>query len=391
MTMDSTRVSVPLRVGGKKMRKRKELDALAGGKRCKRGGSASGEQQLLSDSSDEEVWTRSGRSRYLLRRRTCTSMLRACTALLILACVLATTTVMWLFIDVREQATFLRSQLDQVVAGNQGVPDALQKCHSVSRELQKNQTALSNKVTDVAQQLANYSQKVADVSAALVKLEKQLKGSPDLVNVASLSNSVAEFGSQISDLLLTTKQLKEYNKKLDDTTITLQQNITTLKEKISEVEVASSGVPTSAPENDALTGLTATVNSLRTNLTNINSTLSEKLQWALDDERKDSKAIQALQDMSANISARVTTLRDECNAKTKVITDLSSTVMHYNNQMDERVNELSNRVTDIQGMCSKLQNNAANNINNNPLNLESSSSDSAVPIKLKQPENTTDT
>ncbi|XP_075217467.1 uncharacterized protein LOC142322358 isoform X2 [Lycorma delicatula] len=320
---------------------------------------------------------------------TTTRLLIASITSAILICWIITLT--YLAFVLNSEIQRLDNNVQRVVAGNQGVPDALQKCHSVSRELQKNQTALSNKVTDVAQQLANYSQKVADVSAALVKLEKQLKGSPDLVNVASLSNSVAEFGSQISDLLLTTKQLKEYNKKLDDTTITLQQNITTLKEKISEVEVASSGVPTSAPENDALTGLTATVNSLRTNLTNINSTLSEKLQWALDDERKDSKAIQALQDMSANISARVTTLRDECNAKTKVITDLSSTVMHYNNQMDERVNELSNRVTDIQGMCSKLQNNAANNINNNPLNLESSSSDSAVPIKLKQPENTTDT
>ncbi|XP_022194019.2 uncharacterized protein LOC111051772 isoform X1 [Nilaparvata lugens] len=326
MTMDSTRVNVPLRVGGgKKMRKRKELDALAGGgKRCGSGGGKRGSgDQLLSESTDEEMWTGGGMrgagvrasGRYLIRRRTCASMLRACTALLVLACVLATTTVMWLFIDVREQATFLRTQLDQVVAGNQGVPDTLQKCHSISRELQKNQTELFNRITALSQQIAAFNTQVSVVSSGLNKVEKQLKASPELVNVASLSSSVASFGSQIQDLVSTTKQLKETNTRLDETSHALELNITSLKQKVSEMKSTSIS-PTEVPDSNALASLSSLVNSLRSNLTNINNTLSSKLQWSSEDELRDSKLIQSLRDMTANLSARVTTLESKSIRKT---------------------------------------------------------------------------
>lgn len=121
-----TRVAVPLRAGagagGKKMRKRKELDALgARGRRSGGGGGVSSQDGLLSESTDEQEsagaqWRakrRTGGGRPWPRRRACLGVLRACTLVLVFACVVATTTVMWLFIDVREQATFLRNQLDQ--------------------------------------------------------------------------------------------------------------------------------------------------------------------------------------------------------------------------------------------------------------------------------------
>lgn len=121
-----TRVNVPLRTGGKKMRKRKELDALGkrgpGNKRGT-GGGVSSQDQLLSESTDEQddFWSSTTKGRtdsgsrrsFMAKRRACWSLLRACTLALVFACVVATTTVMWLFIDVREQAAFLRNELDQ--------------------------------------------------------------------------------------------------------------------------------------------------------------------------------------------------------------------------------------------------------------------------------------
>lgn len=115
-------MAVPLRAGGKKMRKRKELDALGRrGRRAPSGGGVSSQDGLLSDTTDDEEWRGSGKARLgrgetrggWARRRACVGVLRACTLVLVFACVVATTTVMWLFIDVREQATFLRNQLDQ--------------------------------------------------------------------------------------------------------------------------------------------------------------------------------------------------------------------------------------------------------------------------------------
>lgn len=134
--MESTHhVTVPLRAG-KKMKKRKELDALVAhtgpGKRVGinggGGGGSSPQDQLLSESTDEhdDYWSgkdRGGggsngesggpRCRLFYRRRLFGSLLRACTAVLVFACVVATTTVMWLFIDIREQVTSLRNELDQ--------------------------------------------------------------------------------------------------------------------------------------------------------------------------------------------------------------------------------------------------------------------------------------
>lgn len=113
-------MSVPLRAG-KKMKKRKELDALVAHTVSKRSSAhtsgVSSHEQLLTDSSDE--WTPAGgaaarcRRRVAARRRVCSSIFRACSVLLIFTCTVGTTTVMWLFIDVRQQVTSLRTELNQ--------------------------------------------------------------------------------------------------------------------------------------------------------------------------------------------------------------------------------------------------------------------------------------
>lgn len=101
----------PLR-SGKKMRKRRELDALVG--------YASGGRRaaplLIAGSSDERdepappPWlARRGRRP---SRGPCAPAARACAALLLCACATATATVVWLFIDVREQITSLRSEME---------------------------------------------------------------------------------------------------------------------------------------------------------------------------------------------------------------------------------------------------------------------------------------
>jgi len=110
-------VNVPLR-NGKKMKKRKELDALVANTVSKRTSGVSSHEQLLSDSSDE--WTPSvgvvnGRCRRRgnSKRKLCSAVTRACSVLLIFTCAVGTTAVMWLFIDVRQQVASLRTELNQ--------------------------------------------------------------------------------------------------------------------------------------------------------------------------------------------------------------------------------------------------------------------------------------
>lgn len=47
-----------------------------------------------------------------------------------------------------------------VIAGSEGVPDALQKCHSLSRDLQNNQTIIFSRLSDLKQQINNYTVQV---------------------------------------------------------------------------------------------------------------------------------------------------------------------------------------------------------------------------------------
>lgn len=75
-------------------------------------------QELLTDSSDErsEYWNvsvRGNRKARARRTRTCPGLLRACSAFFGCASILATASLIWLFIDVRQQLTSLRIEVDQ--------------------------------------------------------------------------------------------------------------------------------------------------------------------------------------------------------------------------------------------------------------------------------------
>jgi hypothetical protein len=50
-----------------------------------------------------------------------------------------------------------------VAAGNQGVPEELQKCHSLSKELQQNQTLLFRNLTALSLQLENFNAQVCEM------------------------------------------------------------------------------------------------------------------------------------------------------------------------------------------------------------------------------------
>jgi hypothetical protein len=50
-----------------------------------------------------------------------------------------------------------------VAAGSQGVPEELQKCHSLSKELQQNQTLLFRNLTALSLQLENFSVQVCEM------------------------------------------------------------------------------------------------------------------------------------------------------------------------------------------------------------------------------------
>ncbi|XP_011872023.1 PREDICTED: uncharacterized protein LOC105564328 isoform X2 [Vollenhovia emeryi] len=349
--MDSVAVTVPLRQPAKKMKKRKELDALAPAHAISRRSSGKrSSQELLTDSSDDrsEYWnvsTRNGRKCRGRRGRACPGFLKACNAFLACASVLATASLIWLFIDVRQQLTALRTELDQVIAGSEGVPDALQKCHSLSRDLQNNQTIIFSRLSDLKQQINNFT--LAHIQQDLHKVQEYFQAAPEMANLPKrldeLSTSVATFGSQIRDLGATVKTLKETNMRVQDAQTTMQQNISSIRYTLLELSNVTQKpqVPSTDEAQVKTDKLNLTISHLTNNLTHVNETLSNKLQWVADDQDKDRKKLVSLQEATAAINTTMMSLQGEC-----VKVSEQASVLASIQQLTEKVSEI--RTTDVE-------------------------------------------
>lgn len=365
--MDSVAVTVPLRQPTKKMKKRKELDALVPPHTVSRRSSGKrSSQELLSDSSDErsEYWNisaRNGRKCRGRRSRACPGFFKACSAFLACASVLATASLIWLFIDVRQQLTALRTELDQVIAGSEGVPDALQKFHSLSRDLQNNQTIIFTHLSDLKLQINNFTTQLAVIQRDLHRVEEWFKADPALVNVPTdlkaLSSSVASFGSQIQDLSATVNTLKESSARLQDAQTIIQQNVTTIKNTVTELSNVTQRPQVTLTTNETkikTDELNATIVHLSGNLANVNETLTRAVQWVVEDQKKDHETLVVLQETMQNVSMKVISLEREC-VKSTVLT----AVTKLNGQMNEihvANTELGERVKQLEQSYAGLKN-----------------------------------
>ncbi|CAH0752805.1 unnamed protein product [Bemisia tabaci] len=273
--------------------------------------------------------------------------------MLVLACVAATTAIMWLFIDIRQQATYLRNELDQVVAGNQGIPDALQKCHSLSRELQQNQTDLRNRFNILSAQLANFSKQMTTIGNGLFDVEQRLRSSPELVNVPKILEDVASLGSKVNDYVTTTDQLKQTTQNLEKAQHIIESNITALKQNLTTIRSAPNILTseTEKHQNEEKEKVLNRIKKVEDDIKAVNETLSEKLQWAVNDQIKDHSAIENLQTVSQNVSAQVTTLQGVCSSQ--VLNNLSTSVQKMQTEFVGSMKQLSSLKSQVAQILDK--------------------------------------
>lgn len=368
--------------GGKKMRKRKELDALVGGvgvKRstggCKRPGSGgvSPQDQLLSESTgEEEYWSSakggSGKGRKLYctshgKRHTsaCTALLRLCTILLVMACVVATITVMWLFIDIKEQTTSLRSQLDQVSAGSDVIPESIQKCHSLTRQLEKNQTKINIQLQRVAQRLSNFSSMMIGIQTNLTKVERKLDDSPspqlvpDMlervgVTIAAFKAEILDMQSKASNIV---NQQSEIKKLIDG----LTGNVSSFNNDLKELKKHSSGMmPSDQSSKDDL--LKLIIGEMEPKIQQVNSTILSRVKWISDDLQKAQKTINNLTDESEYLKSLINTTLHDLKLQSRDINTLRSDIKAYTKEWEELIvvtKTLESNVSKLATSCSQCK------------------------------------
>ncbi|XP_026825487.1 uncharacterized protein LOC105281043 isoform X3 [Ooceraea biroi] len=237
--------------------------------------------------------------------------------------------------------------IKSVIAGSEGVPDALQKCHSLSRDLQNNQTIIFSRLSDLKQQISNFTVQLAHIQQDLHKVQEYFQAAPKMANLPKrldeLSTSVATFGSQIRDLGATVDTLKETNMRVQDAQTVMQQNISSIKHTMLELSNITQKPPLLSTDETQLKTdkLNSTILHLMNNLTHINETLSSKLQWVADDQDKDRKKLVLLQEATAAINTTVMSLQGECVKMSDQTSVLASV-----QQLNEKVNEI--RATDVE-------------------------------------------
>ncbi|XP_014361965.2 uncharacterized protein LOC106713641 isoform X1 [Papilio machaon] len=250
--------AVPLRVG-KKMRKRRELDALVGG-----AGSRGG--RLLSASSDEgEPWGRRSS-----RRRRTRPFLRLAAALALCVCVVSAATVLWLFVDVRRQIVSLRIEMDRVSTSSDSVGDALQVCHSAAKELRANATSLHERLTRLEGEHAELARRAQQTAVDLASVADQLAAAPKLADtprrLAELQRTVGDIGSQINSFEGALNSARKL-------ALTATTGVDEVKSSLHQLELRSNetiaNVTSNAKKDDDLKEQVATLNA--TLLSKVNS------------------------------------------------------------------------------------------------------------------------
>ncbi|KAK9299512.1 hypothetical protein QLX08_007525 [Tetragonisca angustula] len=242
----------------------------------------------------------------------------------------------WLAVILYGEIKKMDTAIKSVIAGSEGVPDALQKCHSLSRDLQNNQTIIFTHLSDFKLQINNFTTQLAVIQRDLHRVEEWFKEDPALFNVPTdlkaLSSSVVSFGSQIQDLSTTVKALKESNARVQDVQTTMQQNITSIKNAVTELSnVTQKPQMLITNETKIKTDqLNAAIVHLSDNLINMNETLSRAVQWVAEDQKKDHETLVLLQETTQNVSMKVISLQREC-----VKTTILKSVMELNNQLNE--------------------------------------------------------
>ncbi|XP_076762124.1 uncharacterized protein LOC143430043 isoform X2 [Xylocopa sonorina] len=272
-------------------------------------------------------------------------------------------TLSWLAVILYGEIKKMDVSIKSVIAGSEGVPDALQKCHSLSRDLQNNQTIIFTHLSDLKLQINNFTSQLVVIQRDLHRVEEWFKADPALVSVPTdlkaLSSSVASFGSQIQDLSATVKTLKESNARAQDVQTVMQQNITSIKNTITELSNITQRPQMQITNETKIKTdqLNADIARLSDDLVNINETLSRKVQWVTEDQTKDRNALNSLQETSQNVSMMVISLqREKATILTSVkkLNDEVSEIHSVNTELSEKVKQLEQSYESLKNSTSTI-------------------------------------
>ncbi|XP_014292627.3 uncharacterized protein, partial [Halyomorpha halys] len=228
---------------GKKMRKRKELDALLG--------LNSDENETVMCEGPDRGGTRhqdehhseligEGDNRNTLQPRVklyCDSqekkidtyfvLLKTCTLLLIFTCIIASITVTWLLSDLKQQTASLKRLLEEVSIGHDVILEPMQ---NANLQLQKNETKIRNDLIRLAPNLSDIHNKISGIQTLLSKVDRKLDDLPwqnEISDAQKKVNTALDgFKTEIMEMQSTTSNMVSQHSKIKKMIKTMTTTIT---------------------------------------------------------------------------------------------------------------------------------------------------------------------
>ncbi|KAH8401396.1 hypothetical protein KR009_005267 [Drosophila setifemur] len=303
------RIEVPLRAGGKKMKKRRELDALIAQSSSKRGtrrtagGATHSQDKLLSVSTDDPedyAWTNvAGSSRRSHRK---IAYFRMCGPVLLgLVGILTVTVLYWLYFDLRQQLTDYRQKIEEVSAMSKNFPDTLQRWHETSSYLLKNQTEVISDINDLQKTMESLKNNYSSLEAVVAAQRNHGKD----------EKLVADFGAKIEAVATDIEAIKEHYNKYTEVQKNLQAEMEALRVKLLQLPTLQvNAFPANLSDDIAALNQT-TLNSfklLASDLKDVNNTLSQTTKMLGEEISLHKTKIDDLLDRSENITSHVSTI-----------------------------------------------------------------------------------
>ncbi|XP_058055350.1 uncharacterized protein LOC131206698 isoform X2 [Anopheles bellator] len=271
-------------------------------------------------------------------------------------------TVLWLFIIsyvtsvIHGENRRLELALQKVSATSQNVPEALQKWHETSKNLEQNQTALNGKLREMQQVLSNFFNELKELRESMDKKnENSQKAQLNALqsSVADLGSNIGESKSRITELETRFVSIQTEQKQLNKTLDELQTLFGRIQNTTAVSEIMGAGGTQDVEKKivDLRDQLTDQLNKLAANVSSELQALHQKNVWLDNDLTNHTQRIDRLFDNTANISSVVSSIE----AVWWEIRNNMSSLEADRKALNDQLAALANVTTGLHGTIAKVQ------------------------------------
>ncbi|CAH1393751.1 unnamed protein product [Nezara viridula] len=245
----------------------------------------------------------------------------------------------WAATQLRTDVQALRNVTESVSAGSNVIPDSIQRCHSLTRQLEKNQTKMTNQLQRVAQKLANFSSMIIGIQTNLTKVERKLDelpspqmGPEDMFE--RIGVAIAAFKAELMDMQTKASNIVNEQSEIKKMVDNLTGNVSSFNDDLKDLKKHSSGVLSS--DQSSKDDLVNVINGeMEPKIQLVNSSIRSEVKWLSDDLQKAQKTISNLTDESEYLKSLINTTLHDLKLQGRDINILQNDITTYSKEWEK--------------------------------------------------------